>query len=149
METIGERIKYLRKREGLKSEELAEKIGLKKGSISSYENDRYDPSAKTIVSICQEFSISADWLLMGKESSQKPIPVQVEQKRSNFDISPEEYDLIMKLRALDVVNQQEAVEIIERKYARLHQESLPGQKRSMNLQHGGNDEEATTRSETA
>jgi transcriptional regulator with XRE-family HTH domain len=66
MNTIGERIKYLRKLQGLTTEQLADVIGMKKGSVSSYENNRYDPSAKTIVSICKQFDVSADWLLTGE-----------------------------------------------------------------------------------
>jgi Predicted transcriptional regulators len=144
METIGGRIKFLRKKEGLTSEELAERIGLKKASISSYENDRYDPSAKTIISICQEFNISADWLLMGKES----IGPQAGESSINFEISPEEYDLIVKLRALDAYNQSEVVELINKKYDYFIKTKQAGRSTSTSSRLGANDENAAT-SETA
>ncbi|MEA4892619.1 MAG: helix-turn-helix transcriptional regulator [Peptococcaceae bacterium] len=70
MDSIGERIKFLRKSKGLTIQELANVIEKSKSNISGYENGAFEPSAQTIIKLCSYFSISADWLLYGKTSSE-------------------------------------------------------------------------------
>ena len=69
MDSIGERIKFLRKKNSLTIQELAGVIQKSKSNISGYESGAFEPSAQTIIKICDYFSISSDWLLFGKESS--------------------------------------------------------------------------------
>ena len=66
MDTIGERIKYLRRKQGLSLQELADIIGKSKGNISGYENNKYEPSAQTILALAKYFKISTDWILSGE-----------------------------------------------------------------------------------
>jgi len=66
MNTIGERIKYLRILNKLSMEEFAEKIGANKSGISFYESNKYEPSAKNLVLLSQQFNVSTDWILTGK-----------------------------------------------------------------------------------
>jgi transcriptional regulator with XRE-family HTH domain len=151
MEEINARIRGLRKKKGLTGAELAELIGVSQGNVSDWENTRKKstPSAKALIAIALNLDVSLDWLMLGKESEGQ---VEERVKDQNFDISPEEYDLIVKLRALDVDNQAEAIEIIERKYARLSKDSQPrhpSQNRLTNSRRGGSGEEAAAKSETA
>lgn len=63
MNTIGERIKYLRKVKLDKTQqEFGEIIGLKPNSVSDIENGKNNPTDQTIKAICREFSIREDWL---------------------------------------------------------------------------------------
>ncbi|GAC41290.1 helix-turn-helix domain-containing protein [Paenibacillus popilliae] len=141
MGTIGQRIKRLRDEKGLSMDAFGKAIGTDSANVSNWEKDRRVPGGKFLIEMSNYCGVSTDWILKGESRS------DVEENR--YDISPEEYDLIVKLRALDFDNQAEAVEIIERKYARLHKNSQPGQKRSTNSQHGANGEGAAARSETA
>ncbi|MCG8483276.1 MAG: helix-turn-helix domain-containing protein [Clostridia bacterium] len=124
MNTIGSRIKYLRKINNLTVDQLAVLIGLKKGSISSYENNRYEPSAKTVVSICQQFNVSSDWLLMGKGnltpcSSQSAEGIIPKNSVSNsMDLTEFEKNLLHYLRLLPNDEKEEVDEIIMMKYKR-------------------------------
>lgn len=68
METIGQRIKYLRDSLKQSQQQIAEKTGISRGNISNYEKDRVSPAADTIVALCAYFHVSADWLLTGKET---------------------------------------------------------------------------------
>lgn len=56
-------IKYLRKQRGLTQEKLANKIGLKRAIIGSYEEDRALPKLSTIQIIANYFKVSLDKLV--------------------------------------------------------------------------------------
>lgn len=68
MNTIGDRIKYVRK-EILKNKsqkDFGDMIGLKANSVSCIETGTNNPTEQTIKAICREFGINKDWLLTGK-----------------------------------------------------------------------------------
>lgn len=68
MNTVGERIKYLRKDVLKKSQkEFGEILGLKANSISCIETEVNTPSDQTIKAICREFNINEAWLRTGDE----------------------------------------------------------------------------------
>lgn len=66
MDTIGNRIKKLRKTLGLSQQEFAERIGVKGGSISLYEIDAREPSKRNKVGILKEFHVNPVWLDTGE-----------------------------------------------------------------------------------
>lgn len=63
MKTLGERIRFIRGKET--QAEFAERVGIAKGSIGGYENDKNSPSAEVILKICVKNDISCEWLLKG------------------------------------------------------------------------------------
>ena len=60
--TIGERIRKIRKENGLTLDKFGDKIGLKQGVVSMMENGKSKVTDQTIRSICREFNISEAWL---------------------------------------------------------------------------------------
>lgn len=62
---MNERIKQVRKGCGLKQAEFAERIGVKAGTVTSYETGLRVPSDAVIFSICREFGVSETWLRTG------------------------------------------------------------------------------------
>ena len=65
METIGTRIKGIRKGAGLTLEKFGAKIGITAASISTIENGKSNPSVQTVLMICREFNVNEDWLRDG------------------------------------------------------------------------------------
>ena len=63
MEFFGLRLKTLRLEKKLRQEELAEKIGVKKATISGYECGSKYPSVVTLNKMCDYLGVSADYLL--------------------------------------------------------------------------------------
>ena len=63
MDTIGERIVFLREKKGISQKELARKIGITAASLSRYENNMYDPKGSIIISLSRQLETSADYLL--------------------------------------------------------------------------------------
>ena len=60
---IGERLKQLRIKKGLKQQELADMFGLSSGTISFYESEQRKPDIDFIVAIAKYFYVSTDYLL--------------------------------------------------------------------------------------
>lgn len=69
MLTIGQRIKCLREKKDISLSALAEITDIKKSGLSSYENDKYEPSAKALISLSKALNTSTDWILTGKENN--------------------------------------------------------------------------------
>lgn len=63
---MNERIKIVRKNEGLTLEKFGERIGITASSCSTIENGKTNPSDQTIRSICREFNVSETWLRTGE-----------------------------------------------------------------------------------
>lgn len=60
---IGERLKIALAIRGIKQNQLAKKIGVTAVTIHRYIIDERCPDGETIIKICKELNISADWLL--------------------------------------------------------------------------------------
>ena len=60
---IGERLKQLRIKNGLKQQELANMFGLSSGTISFYEREQRKPDIDFIVAVAKYFDVSTDYLL--------------------------------------------------------------------------------------
>lgn len=60
------RIKEIRKANGLTQTDFGEKIGVKGNTITGYETGIRSPSDAIIVSICREFGVNESWLRTGE-----------------------------------------------------------------------------------
>lgn len=65
METMGTRIKEIRKGAGLTLENFGKRIGITASSCSTIENGKSNPSDQTVLMICREFNVNEDWLRDG------------------------------------------------------------------------------------
>ena len=65
MSDIGDRIKEMREALGISQAELAEKVGVKRNTVSSWETLRRPPSNGSILFICRQFGVSQAWLEAG------------------------------------------------------------------------------------
>lgn len=68
MQTIGERIRYLREARGLSQQDLAVLASLQRGNISHYERSKVKPSAEAIVQLAAVLGVTSDWLLTGRQA---------------------------------------------------------------------------------
>lgn len=62
-EVFGEKLKELRKEEGITQEELAEKLEVSKTTVVNYENANRKVPLDIVVKIAQLFNVSVDTLL--------------------------------------------------------------------------------------
>lgn len=65
METIGDRIRKLRKKNGLTQEQLAKKLGCHVNNITHWEHMRFLPNVVMLMDLSELFGVSTDYILKG------------------------------------------------------------------------------------
>jgi|GEM_PF-3787862 len=90
--TIGQRISALRKDANMTLEELSARIvtdkkpdGLTKQAISAWEKDRNEPTASQILMLCEIFSTTPDYLLLGNENNLSAAALSYAAKYDKLD----------------------------------------------------------------
>lgn len=63
---MNERIKKLRKALGFTQHEFADRLGISRGNIGSYEVGKSNPGGSVITLICKTFNVSEEWLRTGE-----------------------------------------------------------------------------------
>lgn len=76
---IGERLLKLRKGVGLSQEEVANKLGVSRQTISKWETGESNPDFDKIIPICELYNITTDELIKGT-------PKEVEDNRDSNSI---------------------------------------------------------------
>lgn len=71
---MNERIKELRKTLSLTMEELGEKLGVTRSTISNIESGKRGITKQMILAICREFEVNENWLRNGTGEMFQPIP---------------------------------------------------------------------------
>lgn len=63
--SLGENLQYLRKRDNITQEQLAEQLEVSRQSVSKWESDTTYPEMEKLVQLCQMFHCSIDDLIQG------------------------------------------------------------------------------------
>lgn len=66
-ETVGQRIKYLRKKNGVTQKELAKILYVSESTVSGWERGRAEPNIDFIVRLTALFHVSLNYLIIGNE----------------------------------------------------------------------------------
>lgn len=69
---ISERIRLIRKENGISQNEFGKRIGISRDTVANIECDRMEPKEIHILAVCREFGISKDWLLTGEGEMEAP-----------------------------------------------------------------------------
>lgn len=65
MNSIGERIYELRKKNNMSQDDLADELETSRQTISKWENNMNTPEPDKIIRLCEVFSVSSDYILRG------------------------------------------------------------------------------------
>ena len=68
---LGDNIRKYRKENNISQEDLAEKLGVTRQSISLWENNQTQPSIDNIIAIAKVFGLSTDDLLLSTTEEQE------------------------------------------------------------------------------
>ena len=63
MKTFSEKLLELRRREGLSQEQLADRLGVTRQSVSKWESGAAAPELSKLVALSELFSVSVDYLV--------------------------------------------------------------------------------------
>ena len=89
------RIKEVREAKGLSQADFAEMLNLKRNSISLIELGKRNPSDRTILDICNTFSVSEEWLRTGSGKPFIETPSStMEQLKKEFRLDDFSYNLV-------------------------------------------------------
>lgn len=75
---LNERIKELRRTLNLTQQEFADRIGVKRNTVATYEGGRNTPIDSVVSLICREFNVNEEWLRTGQGEMFKAIPEEDE-----------------------------------------------------------------------
>ena len=76
---LGQKLIDLRKEKRLSQEEVAEKLGVTRQTISKWETNQSTPDFDKIIPLCEMYDISADELLTGTKKEQKIISKNIDE----------------------------------------------------------------------
>lgn len=65
MQSIGDRIKYLRESLDLRQKDLADKTGITEATLSRYENNLREPKGEIVSKLAKALDVSSNFLLEG------------------------------------------------------------------------------------
>ena len=68
---IADRIQHLRKLKGISQEELADKIGVSRQSVSKWESEQSVPDMDKVIIISDFFDVTTDYILKGIETQKQ------------------------------------------------------------------------------
>ena len=106
--TFGERLKMYREQRGLTQEQLAEKIGVAKSTVTGYEKGNRTPDVPKIKKLAAALEVSGDDLLdTGYGTAEKPTPVS-----ESGPISPERQALLDAVKDVDNDTAKAVLDII-------------------------------------
>ena len=83
--SFSENLYYLRKREGISQEELAEKLGVSRQAVSKWETGDAYPETEKIMMLCDRYGVTMDALMRGdvkEQSPEKQVPEQEPEEAS-------------------------------------------------------------------
>lgn len=81
--SFGSNIGYLRKKQGITQEELAERMYVSRQTISRWETDSVYPDVETVIRLCEILECDMETLVRGDASAEKePAPVQEQEKKN-------------------------------------------------------------------
>lgn len=90
----GDRLKKIRKNNKLTQSEFGDLVGLKKSVVCLYERELRNPPIEVIVKICEQFNVSADYIIGIDEIA----TVKTTTGYERFALTKEEKEFIQELR---------------------------------------------------
>lgn len=107
---IGEKIKLLREKRGLTQEELAEKIGVSKSSISQWENGMKEPRMGMIQKVADLFGVTKSYIIENETQEYDPDALEIlDMLENNYDLKM----LFMKTSKLSETDKRRIAKIIQ------------------------------------
>lgn len=120
-----ERIRKLRKFLDLTQEKFAERIGIKRNTIATYESGRNEPVDSVIALICREFHVNEEWLRYGTGDMFSSEPEdELQALTEKYGLSTADRTLIEKFLTLKAESRNAVIHFIEDVAAALNSDGM-------------------------
>lgn len=96
MDTIGQKLKILRKERRLTQQELADKLGIKRATISNYEIDRRSPHLSELRRIAEFFGVGLDYFGVAQKDDVLDLIARAKKVFDNEEIPTEKKEAVYK-----------------------------------------------------
>lgn len=108
---IKDRLKKIRSTLHITQQEFADRLGIKRNTVATYETGKSNPSDSAIVLICREFDIREEWLRTGKGEIFRPKPSDIlDQLAYKYHFSNADYVIAEKFVSLSPNKRKEMIE---------------------------------------
>ena len=84
MEKFHEKLKVLRKKKGLTQQQIADEIGVNRGSYSNWEKGKREPSFENLSMLACIFDVSIDFLLSENLEISKETYLKLKEEKKNL-----------------------------------------------------------------
>ena len=101
---LADKIINLRKKNGWSQEELAEKLGVTRQSISKYEGAQSIPDLDKILKLSEIFGVTTDYLIKGELEEEEYAPSQMHENESESDRSVHKVTMEMANEYLQIID---------------------------------------------
>lgn len=92
---MNERLKELRRTLNLTQQAFADRLGVKRNTVATYETGKSNPSDAAVLLICREFNVSEIWLRTGEGEMFTPNPAtELDALKERYGLSQAECSLI-------------------------------------------------------
>ena len=109
MNSIGERIVFLREERDMSQKNLAYTIGIAPTSLSRYENNLYEPKAEILNRLASALDTTSDFLIGLTDIYEKP----ADAPKRIAGLTADEQHLLSRYRKLNDLNQERVKERVE------------------------------------
>lgn len=101
---LADKIINLRKKNGWSQEELAEKLGVTRQSISKYEGAQSIPDLDKILKLSEIFGVTTDYLIKDELEEEEYAPLQMHENESESDRSVHKVTMEMANEYLQIID---------------------------------------------
>lgn len=101
---LADKIINLRKKNGWSQEELAEKLGVTRQSISKYEGAKSIPDLDKILKLSEIFGVTTDYLIKDELEEEEYVPSQMQENESESDRSVHKVTMEMANEYLQIID---------------------------------------------
>lgn len=112
MFSVNTRLKELRQALNVTQQQFADRLGIKRNTVATYETSKSSPSDAAVVLICREFNVDEHWLRTGvgnmfiESSSKTKKSITCNHTKTNLLNSPKLNERLRKLRKFLDMTQQ-------------------------------------------
>ncbi|WP_409177456.1 helix-turn-helix domain-containing protein [Brevibacillus fortis] len=116
--SFGQRLKQARKNAKKTQKQVATRLGVDISTISKYENNHSEPDNDTLLQLAEEYNVSLNWLITGKEAEDTSLYAS-----TNVDIRADVDQIVEILQSIPEAERKSFLdqvdtlaEIVKRKY---------------------------------